>query len=263
MYEQLGMYGTKMKNLAIDKLVDKSFVVSTEKGTVYKINSEMTQCSCSLMATFMLPCKHIFACRDMFNFPVFAPEMVDKRREKGHFQDNQFRMPNRNRLKLVKNSQTKLTQKLSQMTSAEKFCKASLLTKQLADLISQEGQKIDLFEEKMKDLAKLLSCWQKNISYEITEKENCPPVDQASLKPSNTKPDIDPPSSVVTSQTKNKVENNSTFPTNLNVDTPSMEESNAIPDISLNFSNASTFPNSDVSLDTQELKSKLVLKTVT
>ena len=42
-----------------------------------------------------------------------------------------------------------------------------------------------------------------------------------------------------------------------------MENSNAIPDISLNFSNASTFPNSDVPLDTQELKSKLVLETVT
>ena len=260
MYEQLEMYETKMKNLAIDKLVDKSFEVSTEKGTVYKINSEMNQCSCSFMATFMLPCKHIFACRDMFNFPLFAPEMVDKRWEKGHFQDNQFRMPNKNRLKLVKNSQTKLNQKPSQMTSAEKFCKASLLTKQLADLISHEGQNI--FEDKMKDLEKLLSFWQKNIAYEIIEKKNCPPFDQASLKPSNTKPDIDPPSSIVTSLPLSpKVENNSTIPTNINVDTPSMKDSNPIPDISLDFSNASTFPNSDVSLDTQELKSKLVLKT--
>ena len=251
-----------LKNLAIDKLVDKSFEVSTEKGTVYKINSEMTQCSCSFMATFMLPCKHIFACRDMFNFPLFAPEMVDKRWEKGHFQDNQFRMPNKNRLKLVKNSQTKLTQKPSQMTSAEKFCKASLLTKQLADLISQEGQNV--FEDKMKDLEKLLSFWQKNIPYEIIEKKNCPPFDQASLKPSNTKPNIDPPSSIVTSLPLSpKVENNSTIPTNINVDTPSMKDSNPIPDISLDFSKASTFPNSDVSLDTQELKSKLVLKTVT
>ena len=66
------------------------------------------------------------------------------------------------------------------MTSAEKFCKPSLLTKHFADLISQERQNI--FEDKMKYLVKPLSSWQKNISFEILGKENCSPGDQASLK---------------------------------------------------------------------------------
>ena len=117
-------------------------------------------------------------------------------------------------------------------------------------MISQEGQNV--FEDKMKDLEKLLSFWQKNIPYEIIEKKNCPPFDQASLKPSNTKPDIDPPSSIVTSLPLSpKVENNSTIPTNINVDTPSMKDSNPIPDISLDFSKASTFPNSDANCNIQ------------
>ena len=149
------------------------------------------------------------------------------------------------------------------MTSAEKFCKASLLTKQLADLINQRDRIYFRINERPSKTTFLLAKEYLIIIYEISEKENCSPDDRASLKPSNTKPDIDPLSSVETSQTQHKVENSSTFTTNLNVDTPSMEDSNAIPDISLNFSNESTFPNSDVSLDTQELKSKLVLETVT
>ena len=48
----------------------------------YRLDCELTQCSCRFWLQYNLPCRHIFALREKMDMPIFQNKLIPKRWQK-------------------------------------------------------------------------------------------------------------------------------------------------------------------------------------
>ena len=119
----------------------------------YRLESELTQCS-------NLPCRHIFALREKMDMPIFEYKLIPKRWQKNY---SQKIFSTSNSIKYKIRVQSKKDSKKTLMTVNQKFNKAMVVMKQIADHIANCGQ--TEFEFKLSKLENVLTSWQKKQTF--------------------------------------------------------------------------------------------------
>jgi zinc finger SWIM domain-containing protein 3 len=149
------------------KKVDDHWEVETSSG----LQSLSTlQCTCVFNCSMRLPCRHILALRSTLDLPLFDAELCDKRWSMEYYKSTQRMFVNR-----VRSPQVTLTASASKdharrLSQHEKFRKASLLTTELASVMSHASH--IHFKRRMNLLQELIDYWKNGEEVSLTSVED-------------------------------------------------------------------------------------------
>lgn len=127
------------------KYIDSNYVVETTDGV------SDHHCECVFFKSMRLPCRHIFVVRNKLGLPLFDSDLCDKRWTSEYYKKTQRIFFSAAPTPSVSLSLIKSDKKRN-LTQHEKFRKASLLTSELASVMSESSRihfnrKVDLVKD--------------------------------------------------------------------------------------------------------------------
>lgn len=155
------------KSVKLIEEVNGEFIVNTSEG---KKNVSEDDCECIFRKSMKLPCRHMFALKKKLGYALFDGHCCDKRWTLAYYRATQrifSDMPSTPSVDLSIFDPTK-KRKLSQH---EKFRKATMVTTQLASVISEASQ--NHFYRRLELLKELTDSWKSGMEVTITEVD-CP-----------------------------------------------------------------------------------------